>query len=102
MVACSLRLCTPNPLNRPEALHPSQQVLSHPAKRRGLPFQSVDLSLDSRCQHRVGSVSTKLSELMFEMLLGRRGDIPVLLLALEVGDGLSGSAHPNVSPDANW
>jgi hypothetical protein len=86
MVACSLRLCTPNPLNRPEALHPPQQVLSKPSKRHSLPFQTVDLSLDSRFQHRVRSVSTKLSELLFEMLLGRRGDIPVLLLALEIGD----------------
>ena len=42
----------------------------------------------------VGSVSTKFSEFVLEMLFGLRGDIPDPLLALEVGDELSGCAHP--------
>jgi hypothetical protein len=75
-------------------LHPTQQGLSKLTERRSLYFETVNLSLDSPHQHRFGSVSTKFSEFVFEMLLGLRGDIPDLLLALEVGDELSGCAHP--------
>jgi hypothetical protein len=71
-----------------------QKGLSHPAKRCRLSFKTVNLSPNCPRQDRFRSVSTKFSEFVFEMLLGLRGDIPELLLTLEVGDELSGCAHP--------
>jgi hypothetical protein len=71
-----------------------QQGLSKPPKRRGLSFETADLGLDSSRQHIVGGFAAQLSELVFKMLLRLGGDMPDFLLTLEVGDELSGCAHP--------
>src|ERR1019366_2265266 len=72
---------------------PWSLVLSKPPERHCLSFETGDLGLHSRCEDGAGSVTAKLSELVFQMLLRFRGYVPDLLLMLEDGDELSGDGH---------
>lgn len=78
---------------RPCPLRHTQQGLPKPLKRRSLSFETVNLGLDSRRQHGVGSVPTKLSKLVFEMLLGLRGNIPDPVLTLDSGKAIMGKTR---------
>jgi hypothetical protein len=70
-----------------------QQGLPKAAKSSGLSFEAVDLGVNSRRQHRGGSIPPEAPQFMFQVLLCLRGDIPDLLFALEGGDEVPRCGH---------
>src|ERR1035438_7907954 len=77
----------------PRPLPNAQQASTEPPERRRLSFETVDLSLHRRRQHWARSIPSKPAELVFQVLFGLRGDVPDLLLTLEIGDEVSGDSH---------
>jgi hypothetical protein len=83
-------------------LHDPQEGVCKLPERRRLSFQTVDFRLHCFGQHGMGSVPTKLSELVFEMLLSLSRNISPLLFLLKGRYEPAGCAHPNVPSEANW
>ena len=71
----------------------AQQAATKSPERRRLYVKTVDLSLNCCRQNRVGSSPAELSELLFEVLLRLRRDIPPSLFLLEGGYEPAGCGH---------
>jgi hypothetical protein len=74
-------------------LRDAEQGSAELTKRPSLSAQADDFHAYRCRQHRVGCVPAKLAQLMLQVLLGLRRDIPASPLPLKFGDKLSGCAH---------
>ena len=74
------------PASRPLAAKPIPKA----PKRRGLPFETVDLQSDGRRQHVRRGIPPEAAEFVFQMLLGFGGNVAKPLFLLENSDELSG------------
>ena len=71
----------------------AEQSSVEPAEGCSLSAQAVDFCPYRRCQDRIRCAPAKFAELMLEVLLGLRRDIPTSSFPLEFGDKLSGYSH---------
>ena len=71
----------------------TKQSIAELAERRSLSAQAVDFRPYRRRQRQIRCVAAEFAELMLEVLLGLRRDIPTSPFPLEFGDELSGYAH---------